>query len=245
MKAESATPILQVDNLSVRYGAIEAVRNVNLTLFEGEVVTILGPNGAGKTTTMEALMGMLPFSGGARYCGESIEHWTTTERVRRGFTLVPESRDLFSDMTVRENLVLGAFSRRFHGRRDVQDELDGVYSVFPRLKERASQLAGTLSGGERQMLAIGRALMLKPRLLMLDEPSLGLAPRIVTEVFNIIGRLQSHGVSVLLVEQNARAALAIADRAYVLETGSIVQEGPAELLGRDHRLTRIYLGLKS
>jgi branched-chain amino acid transport system ATP-binding protein len=239
---DSTSPLLDVDGLTVRYGVVEAVRSVKLQVLHGEVVTVLGPNGAGKTTTLEALMGFLPFTGAAAYAGADIRRWSIADRVRQGMTLVPETRDLFSDMTVRENLLLGAFSRQRAGRRSLDDDLERVFETFPRLKERQRQLAGTLSGGERQMLAIGRALMLKPRLLMLDEPSLGLAPLIVAEIFSVIKQLRSQGVSVLLIEQNALAALQIADRAYVLETGSIVQSGEAADLLGDPRLAEVYLG---
>lgn len=236
------SPLFEVRDLTVRYGVVEAVRNVSLTVSRGEVVTVLGPNGAGKTTTLEALMGVLPFSGHITYDRTGIDRWSIADRVRQGLTLVPETRDLFGDMTVRENLQLGAFSRYLAGERNLDSDLSRVFDTFPRLQERQGQIAGTLSGGERQMLAIGRALMLRPRLLMLDEPSLGLAPLIVAEIFSVIARLKSEGVAILLVEQNARAALEIADRGYVLETGSLVQEGPAAELLRDSRLAEIYLG---
>lgn len=240
---KTLAPLFEVRGLTVCYGAVEAVRDVDLSVAEGEVVTVLGPNGAGKTTTLEALMGLLRFSGRVSYAGVGIERWSVADRVRHGLTLVPETRDLFSDMTVRENLLLGAFSRHLAGARDTGSDLGKVFKIFPRLQERQSQLAGTLSGGERQMLAIGRALMLRPRLLMLDEPSLGLAPLIVDEIFSVISRLRGEGVAVLLVEQNAKAALAIADRAYVLETGGVVQCGTAEDLARDSKLAEVYLGI--
>ncbi|MEO8057003.1 MAG: ABC transporter ATP-binding protein [Burkholderiales bacterium] len=232
----------EVRDLTVRYGAVEAVRDVSLSVSQGEVVTLLGPNGAGKTTTLEALMGILPFSGHIAYGGVAINKWSIADRVRQGMTLVPETRDLFGDMTVRENLQLGAFSRYLAGERRLESELSRVFEIFPRLKERQRQIAGTLSGGERQMLAIGRALMLRPRLLMLDEPSLGLAPLIVAEIFGVISRLRTEGVSILMVEQNARAALEVADRGYVLETGNLVQQGAAAALLNDARLSEIYLG---
>ncbi|MEP7101765.1 MAG: ABC transporter ATP-binding protein [Burkholderiales bacterium] len=234
--------LFEVRNLTVCYGAVEAVRDVSLSVSHGEVVTILGPNGAGKTTTLEALMGVLPFSGHITYGGVAIHKWSIADRVRRGLTLVPETRDLFGDMTVRENLQLGAFSRYLAGERNLDSELSRVFDTFPRLKERQRQIAGTLSGGERQMLAIGRALMLRPKLLMLDEPSLGLAPLIVAEIFAVIARLRAEGVAILLVEQNARAALEVADRGYVLETGNLVQQGAAADLLDDSRLAEIYLG---
>jgi len=235
-------PVFEVRNLTVRYGPAEAVRNVSLSVSAGEVVTLLGPNGAGKTTTLEALMGLLPFGGEVTYGGADIARWSIADRVRQGMTLVPETRDLFGDMTVRENLQLGAFSRYLAGERKTDDDLSRVFDIFPRLKERQRQIAGTLSGGERQMLAIGRALMLRPRLLMLDEPSLGLAPLIVVEIFRVIAQLKSEGIAILLVEQNARAALEIADRGFVLETGNLVQQGAAADLLHDPRLAEIYLG---
>jgi len=234
--------LFEARDLTVCYGAVEAVREISLSVARGEVVTVLGPNGAGKTTTLEALMGVLPSAGHLTYGGVDIGSWSIADRVRQGLTLVPESRDLFGDMTVRENLQLGAFSRYLAGERNLDDDLSRVFDIFPRLKERHRQIAGTLSGGERQMLAIGRALMLRPRLLMLDEPSLGLAPLIVAEIFGVIARLRSEGVAILLVEQNARAALEIADRGYVLETGNLVQQGTAAELLRDSRLAEIYLG---
>jgi branched-chain amino acid transport system ATP-binding protein len=240
----AAAAIFEVRELTVCYGAVEAVRDVSLCVAPGEVVTVLGPNGAGKTTSLEALMGLLPFTGQVTWGGVDIGRWSIADRVRQGLTLVPETRDLFGDMTVRENLQLGAFSRHLSGERTMHADLSRVFETFPRLKERQTQIAGTLSGGERQMLAIGRALMLRPRLLMLDEPSLGLAPLIVVEIFHVIARLRSQGVAVLLVEQNARAALEVADRAYVLETGSLVQHGSAADMLKDSRLAEIYLGRK-
>jgi branched-chain amino acid transport system ATP-binding protein len=235
--------LFEVKGLTVRYGIVEAVRDVSFSVSAGEVVTILGPNGAGKTTTLEALMGMLSFSGDVTFQGTKINRASVADRVRSGLTLVPETRDLFADMTIRENLLLGAFSRHAAGDRTYHKEIEKVFASFPRLKERQAQYAGTLSGGERQMLAIGRALMLRPRLLMLDEPSLGLAPLIVAEIFNVIARLKGEGVAILLVEQNARAALGVADYGYVLETGSIVQKGAAADLERDSKLAEVYLGL--
>ena len=237
-----ASPLFEVRGLTVRYGPVEAVRDVSLSVSRGEVVTLLGPNGAGKTTTLEALMGILPFSGEVKYDGAGIERWSIADRVCQGMTLVLETWDLFVDMTVRENLQLGAFSRYLAGERSSDAHLSHVFEIFPRLQERQRQIAGTLSGGERQMLAIGRALMLRPRLLMLDEPSLGLAPLIVVEIFHVIARLKAEGMAILLVEQNARAALEIADRGFVLETGNLVQQGAAADLLHDPRLAEIYLG---
>src|SRR5713101_3673060 len=207
----------------------------------GHIVTVIGPNGAGKTTLLAALMGLLPSTGESWYEGQDLRVLITEERVRRGICLVPERRELFTEMTVADNLVLGAYTR-WRDREAVQRDLQHVYTRFPRLSERRSQLAGTLSGGERQMLALGRALMAKPRLLMLDEPSLGLAPLIVKEIFNIIATLHATGVSILLVEQNARAALQVADYGYVLETGEMVIEGASDALAVDPRVAATYLG---
>ena len=203
----------------------------------GHIVTVIGPNGAGKTTLLAALMGLLPSKGESRYEGQDLRALITEERVRRGICLVPERRELFTEMTVADNLILGAYTR-WKDRAAVQRDLQDVYARFPRLLERRGQLAGTLSGGERQMLALGRALMAKPQLLLLDEPSLGLAPLIVREIFRIVIGLRELGVSILLVEQNARAALETADYGYVLETGSIVHSGPAASLAHDPRVDR-------
>ncbi|MFN3987966.1 MAG: ABC transporter ATP-binding protein [Rhodocyclaceae bacterium] len=235
--------VLEVRDLCVSYGKVEALTNANLTVGEGQIVTVIGPNGAGKTTMLSAIMGVLASTGQVGFDGR-IEGVPEVERmVARGMNLVPEKRELFGEMSVEDNLVLGAFQRYRQGKRDHGDTLEEVYALFPRLKERRKQLAGTLSGGERQMLAVGRALMAKPKLLMLDEPSLGLAPLIVREIFRIIAELRQRGVSILLVEQNARAALQVADYAYVLETGSIVMDGPAQQLADDPRVIEAYLGL--
>jgi len=209
----------------------------------GHIVTVIGPNGAGKTTLLAALMGLLPSKGESWYEAQDLRILSTEERVRRGISLVPERRELFTEMTVADNLVLGAYTR-WQNREAVQRDLQEVYERFPRLSERRGQLARTLSGGERQMLALGRALMAKPRLLLLDEPSLGLAPLIVREIFRIVTGLRELGVSILLVEQNARAALETADYGYVLETGSIVHSGPAVNLIHDPRVIASYLGGK-
>jgi branched-chain amino acid transport system ATP-binding protein len=216
---------------------------VSLEMQAGQIVTVIGPNGAGKTTLLAALMGLLPSQGESRYEQSDIGALTTEERVRRGICLVPERRELFTEMTVKDNLILGAYTR-WRDRAAVQRDLQDVYMRFPRLSERSHQLAGTLSGGERQMLALGRALMAKPRLLLLDEPSLGLAPLIVREIFRIVTALRELGVSILLVEQNARAALETADHGYVLETGSIVLSGKASDLIHDPRVIASYLGGK-
>jgi branched-chain amino acid transport system ATP-binding protein len=235
------TTILSVADLHVSYGKVEAVSGVSLEMQAGHIVTVIGPNGAGKTTLLAALMGLLPSKGESRYEAQDLRPLSTEERVRRGISLVPERRELFTEMTVADNLVLGAYTR-WRNRQAVQRDLQEVYGRFPRLSERRRQLAGTLSGGERQMLALGRALMAKPRLLLLDEPSLGLAPLIVREIFRIVMGLRELGVSILLVEQNARAALETADYGYVLETGSIVHAGPTGSLIHDPRVIASYLG---
>jgi branched-chain amino acid transport system ATP-binding protein len=237
------TALLSVTDLHVSYGKVEAVTGVSLEMQTGHIVTVIGPNGAGKTTLLAALMGLLPSKGESWYEAQDLRILSTEERVRRGICLVPERRELFTEMTVADNLVLGAYTRWRH-REAVQRDLQEVYERFPRLSERRGQLAGTLSGGERQMLALGRALMAKPRLLLLDEPSLGLAPLIVREIFRIVTGLRELGVSILLVEQNARAALETADYGYVLETGSIVHSGPAVSLMHDPRVIASYLGGK-
>ncbi|MBN8283951.1 ABC transporter ATP-binding protein [Zoogloea sp.] len=237
--------VLEIRDLSVAYGKVEALSNASLTVGEGQIVTVIGPNGAGKTTMLSAIMGVLESKGQVAFDG-SIELVPEVERmVARGMNLVPEKRELFSEMSVEDNLLLGAFQRYRSGLRDHANTMEEIYALFPRLKERRSQLAGTLSGGERQMLAVGRALMAKPKLLMLDEPSLGLAPLIVREIFRIIAELRRRGVSILLVEQNARAALQVADYAYVLETGQIAMHGPAHQLADDPRVIDAYLGLGS
>ena len=235
--------ILEVRDLTVSYGKVEALHKVSLTIRRGEIVTVIGPNGAGKTTLLSALMGLLPAGGEIVYMGHSKSREREVEYlVRHGMTLVPEKRELFAEMSVEDNLLLGAFDRYRTGHRDQMETMDEVFEIFPRLEERRAQLAGTLSGGERQMLAMGRALMAKPKLLMLDEPSLGLAPLIVQEMFRTIDSLRATGVSLLLVEQNARAALAVADYGYVLEMGEIVLEGPASELAGDPRVIETYLG---
>ena len=237
------TALLSVTDLHVSYGKVEAVTGVSLEMQAGHIVTVIGPNGAGKTTLLAALMGLLPSKGESWYEAQDLRILSTEERVRRGICLVPERRELFTEMTVADNLVLGAYTR-WRDREAVQRDMQEVYERFPRLSERRGQLAGTLSGGERQMLALGRALMAKPRLLLLDEPSLGLAPLIVREIFRIVTGLRELGVSILLVEQNARAALETADYGYVLETGSIVHSGPAVSLMHDSRVIASYLGGK-
>jgi len=234
--------LLEVRNLSVRYGKVEAVHDVSIEAGEGRIVSVIGPNGAGKTTLLGAIMGLLPAHGEIRYLGESVAAMDVEDRVARGLVLVPEKRELFASMTVADNLELGAFARRREGEAATRRTLDEVYQRFPRLLERRGQLAGTLSGGERQMLALGRALMGRPKLLMLDEPSLGLAPLIVREIFSIIVALRQSGVSILLIEQNARAALQVSDEGYVLETGDLVLSGPSAELAANPRVAATYLG---
>jgi branched-chain amino acid transport system ATP-binding protein len=233
------TALLALENVSVRYGKAEAVRGVSLELPKGGIVTVIGPNGAGKTTLLNAAMGLLPSSGRIRLDGADISDLDVEARVERGLCLAPEKRELFGEMSVIDNLRLGAFIRR-RARHD--RDLAAVFDLFPRLSERRRQRASTLSGGERQMLTLGRALMMRPRALMLDEPSLGLAPLIVREIFRAIAGLRAEGVSILLVEQNARAALETAEYGYILETGEIAGEGDAGALLRDPRLIATYLG---
>ncbi|CAG4908450.1 High-affinity branched-chain amino acid transport ATP-binding protein LivF [Paraburkholderia saeva] len=247
MQTESGTPILDVTGLSVRYGKVEALHNAAIKVRPGQIVSVIGPNGAGKSTLLNAIMGALPVSGHAKgaiaFRGDDVSAVPVEKRVARGMCLVPEKRELFSTMTVEDNLVLGAYRRKRAGERDFLDQLEPVFQLFPRLKERRRQAAGTLSGGERQMLAVGRALMGKPDLLMLDEPSLGLAPLIVKEIFHIISALRQTGVATLLIEQNARAALQISDYGYVLETGELALEGAAADLAQNPRVIETYLGL--
>ena len=239
----SGKPLLQLRGVCVSYGPVEAVHQVDLDVQPGEIVTVIGPNGAGKTTLLSAAMGLLPSKGAIHFDGELIARPAIEGMVARGVNLVPEKRELFGDMSVEDNLLLGGFSLWRKGQRDQRPRMDEVFAIFPRLLERRSQLASTLSGGEQQMLAIGRALMARPRLLMLDEPSLGLAPLVVREVLQVVASLRNHGVSVLLVEQNARAALKVADRAYVLEMGAVALSGPAKELLHDRRIIDTYLGM--
>ena len=233
--------LLSIEDVSVAYGKVEAVRNVSLAIQPGEIVTVIGPNGAGKTTLLGAAMGLLRSRGRMFFDGLDLRKLDVEGRVERGFCLVPEKRELFGELTVADNLLLGGYARRRDGE-GLKRSLADVYDRFPRLAERRKQLASTLSGGERQMLTLGRALMSRPRLLLLDEPSLGLAPLIIREVFKIIASLRDIGVSVLLVEQNARAALETADVGYVLETGELVHSGPASSLMHDPRVVASYLG---
>lgn len=235
----TAPNLLEVTDLHTRYGRVEALGGVSLSVPAGHIVSVIGANGAGKTTLMNSIMGLLPSQGELRYQDQDIRNMPLETRVARGIYLVPERRDLFSSMTVADNLTLGAYSRR---RSSWKSDLDGIYQRFPRLLERRTQLAGTLSGGEQQMLAIGRALMGKPKLLLLDEPSLGLAPLIVRDILLMVKHLKEEGLTVLLVEQNARASLAISDSAYVLETGAVKMSGPAAELARNPELSASYLG---
>ena len=237
----SAGRILDVAGLAVSYGKVEAVRGATLAIDKGQIVTVIGANGAGKTTLLAAIMGLLPSHGRIAFDGNDMAGMEVEDRVQLGLSLVPERRELFGDMTVADNLELGGYIHRAD-HEAARKRLAAVYDRFPRLAERRRQLASTLSGGERQMLALGRALMGKPRLLLLDEPSLGLAPLVVREIFRIIASLRDLGVSILLVEQNARAALETADHGYVLENGVISLSGPASKLMHDPRVIGSYLG---
>lgn len=247
MNQEKASILLEVQGLSARYGKVGALNNASIKLEKGSIVTVIGANGAGKSTMLNAIMGALPTngrsSGSVVLQDKDISSWTVERRVAAGLSLVPERRELFGSMSVEDNLLLGGF--RLHRQKvaNWRGIMDEIYELFPRLKERRTQQAGTLSGGERQMLAVGRALMARPTVLMLDEPSLGLAPRVVREIFKIISRLRATGVSILLVEQNARAALQVADYGYVLETSELIMEGSARELSDDPRIIESYLGL--
>ena len=232
--------MLKVENLHVYYGSIHAIKGVSFEVHEREIVTLIGANGAGKSTTLNTVAGLLRArEGSITFEGQNLTGVPASKIVSRGMALCPEGRRVFQQMTVRENLEMGGYTRP---AGEIAASLDGVFERFPRLKERARQVAGTLSGGEQQMLAMGRALMSKPRLLMLDEPSMGLAPLLVEQIFDIIGELNRAGTTILLVEQNAQMALSIAHRAYVLETGSIVKEGNANDLMNDDDVRRAYLG---
>jgi branched-chain amino acid transport system ATP-binding protein len=235
--------ILSVRNATVTYDAILAVSDVSIEVPVGSIVTILGPNGAGKSSLLNAIMGVVPASGSVTFAGRDLRGESVEARVNDGLSLVPEKRELFSSMTVEDNLRLGRFRLRHKG--SAEPLLNEMFALFPRLKERRKQLAGTLSGGERQMLAMARALMGEPRLLMLDEPSLGLAPLIVREILQTAANLRDNGTSILLVEQNARAALRIADYGYVLENGRVMMEGEPGMLQADSRIIESYLGVRS
>jgi branched-chain amino acid transport system ATP-binding protein len=237
-------PFLQVKGLTVRYGNVEALHGIDLDVHQGEIVTILGANGAGKTTTLQTISGLLrPAAGEILFEGQPAHLTKAHQLVRKGIAQSPEGRRIFGTLTVRENLDLGAFTRSDHD--GIATSRAWIYSLFPVLQQRQDQLAGTLSGGEQQMLAIGRALMAKPRLLLLDEPSLGLAPLLVRAIFQVIREINAQGVTVLLVEQNARAALKLAHRGYVMEVGKIVHQGPAADLAADPKVLNAYLGGKS
>ena len=237
--SESSAPILEVRDLSVVYGAIEALKGISITLRAGEMVTLIGANGAGKSTTLRAIMGLVPAaSGEIRFHGEPTRATPTFRLVRQGLILVPEGRAIFANLSVRENLEMGAYSRR----DEIAGDFEKVYSIFPRLKEREKQTGGTLSGGEQQMLAIGRALMSRPKVLLLDEPSLGLAPILVHTIFEAIEAIHAEGTPVLLVEQNAMAALKHSNRAYVLETGTVALEGSSAEVLANPKVKEAYLG---
>jgi branched-chain amino acid transport system ATP-binding protein len=234
--------LLSIEDLRISYGAREVLKGISLSLDEGEIVTVLGANGAGKSTLLQAVCGLVPIAGGSMtYAGISLNKVPAFEIVVKGISLSPEGRRVFPTHTVDENLMLGAFTRRKH-REEIAQAKQRVFSLFPILKERNRQLAGTLSGGEQQMLAIGRALMSSPKLLLLDEPSLGLAPILVKQIFDIIREINHQGVSILLVEQNAHKALNVAGRGYVLENGLIAAQGPADVLRSDEKIQEAYLG---
>lgn len=235
------TALLQVERLSASYGKLVAIREASLTLARGQIVAIIGPNGAGKSTLLNAIVGAMRSTGEVCFDGRSVAEYDVEDRVGMGLCLVPETRELFGDMTVADNLQLGGFTRR-RDRAGLRRSFEMVYGLFPRLAERRGQLAATLSGGERQMLALGRALMLEPKVLMLDEPSLGLAPLVVREILSSVAELRDLGSSILLVEQNARAALKIADYGYVLEGGSIQLEGTGDELRENETVSAAYLG---
>lgn len=234
--------LLEIDQLHVLYGKVEAVHGASVCVEAGSIVSVIGANGAGKTSLLAAIMGLLPSTGKVFWSGADVAQQCVEQRVGSGLCLVPERRELFAEMSVEQNLMLGGFSR-IRQRKHLLDDLEQCYVRFPRLKERRHQVAGTLSGGERQIVAIGRALMARPRLIMLDEPSLGLSPLMVKEMFRVITDLRASGVSVLLVEQNARAALQVSDYAYVLDNGEVVLHGPASSLADDQRIAATYLGL--
>ena len=237
----SENPVLKVDNINVYYGSIHAIKGISFEVYDGEIVTLIGANGAGKSTTLNTISGLLhPSTGGVSFLGESLAKIQPHKVVERGLAQVPEGRRVFAQMTVQENLEMGAFTQ--NSQANISDDLEKVYSLFPRLKERMKQTAGTLSGGEQQMLAMGRALMSRPKLLMLDEPSMGLAPILVEQIFDIIADLHKTGATILLVEQNAQMALSIASRGYVMETGKIVTTGTGKELLASEAVRKAYLG---
>ena len=240
MSEENRLPLLKVNKIHVYYGAIHAIKGISLEVYEGEIVTLIGANGAGKSTTLNTIAGLLrPRQGSIAFAGMPVDGTVASKMVYKGLSLCPEGRRIFQQMTVKDNLVMGGFSRP---NEELQASLEHVYSFFPRLKERERQIAGTLSGGEQQMLAMGRALMSKPRLMMLDEPSMGLAPILVEQIFDIIREMNQAGTTILLVEQNAQMALSVANRAYVMETGRISMEGDANDLMHDDNVRKAYLG---
>lgn len=236
--------VLEVRDIVVQYGRIRALHGISLVVREGEMVTLLGSNGAGKTTTMRALSGLLPLtSGSVWFDGRDISRVKAHRRVIEGLVQAPEGRGVFPGMTVTENLEMGCYGRKFESRAEHSERLDWVMETFPRLAERKNQVGGTLSGGEQQMLAIGRALMARPKVLLLDEPSMGLAPMVISQIFKIIAEINSQGTTVLLVEQNAQQALTRSDRAYILETGEVTREGNARELLADDSIRAAYLGV--
>ena len=237
-----ADPILKVDDVHVFYGSIHAIKGISFEVFQGEIVTLSGANGAGKSTTLNTISGLLPRTGTVSFFGKRLARFAPYKIVAQGLAQVPEGRRIFLQMSVQENLEMGAYTRRAAGAQSLAADLEKVFALFPRLKERRRQVAGTLSGGEQQMLAMGRALMSRPKLLMLDEPSMGLAPLLVEAIFDIIGNLHANGATILLVEQNARMALSIADRGYVLETGRIVATGTGRELLDSPAIKKAYLG---
>ncbi|MBE5789714.1 MAG: ABC transporter ATP-binding protein [Clostridiales bacterium] len=238
--SEQKLPLLKVKDLHVYYGAIHAIKGISLEVSEGEIVTLIGANGAGKSTTLNTVAGLLkPRQGTIAFAGMPVEGTAASRMVYKGLSLCPEGRRIFQQMTVRDNLLMGGYSRP---KEELEDSVDHVFSFFPRLKERERQIAGTLSGGEQQMLAMGRALMSKPKLMMLDEPSMGLAPILVEQIFEIIRSLNHSGTTILLVEQNAQMALSVAHRAYVMETGRITMSGAAADLLHDDNVRKAYLG---
>ncbi|MBU3131850.1 ABC transporter ATP-binding protein [Clostridium gasigenes] len=233
--------MIKIDDLVVSYGGIEALKGISLEVPSGKIVTLVGSNGAGKSTTLKAIVGLVkPKSGSINYEGIDLTKLNTEDMVKKGIALVPEGRRVFADLTVLENLKIGAYSRK--DKTGIAEDLEKIYSLFPRLKERNWQAAGTLSGGEQQMLAIGRALMSRPKLIMMDEPSLGLAPIIVKELFGIIKKINKEGMTVLLIEQNANAALKIADIGYIMETGKIILKGEGKDLVNNEEIKKAYLG---
>jgi len=237
-------PLLEIKDMKVAYGRIEALHGISLSVEDGELVTLIGANGAGKTTTMRAISGIRPLSHGSIvFDGQDITRMRAFKRVIEGIVQAPEGRGVFPGMTVQENLDMGHYGRKFASKKEYQQTLDRVFELFPRLAERRSQVGGTMSGGEQQMVAIGRALMARPRVLLLDEPSMGLAPMVIQQIFRIISEINSQGTTILLVEQNAQQALSRSSRAYILETGEVVKSGPGPELLADPAIKEAYLGV--